>query len=317
MPDFLLPTVIYILGSTLCFIPLFTGGLVSYGSYSINDAVFSQKGRDLSIASVTLSVPIFLGVLTDFATSITIRDKSEKIRPHVGRELLMSFERLVMTVAILIVAVPAFLEAETPNFENLWLCMRRCRLLLVAGSVQVSLCRYDKSFFSIKTTSISLTLMSMGSVIGACNTNILSVSKLLALSYVSGATILIGIIFFLRNCWKWLFYVTPQIYRWAFQRSTNCPSKGNVVVLQCCKHYLFPSMLVVSSGAASIILIIISSIYPIIDYDSDSVFYDNLGNIFFNLFTMFISDRMMKFEVIEGLVSCCLFTSFFCHSPSL
>ena len=307
MPDLLLPSSIYILGSSLCFIPLLMGGLVSFSSSSLSNSVLSQKGRDLSISSVTLAVPICLGLLTDFATSFTIRDKSEKIRPHVGRELLTSFERLAMTLALLIVSVPAFLDTDRPDFENIWLCMRRCRLLLVSGSVQVSLCRYDKSFFSVKTTSMSLLLMSIGSVVGVCGVNISSLSKIRALPYISGVTVLIGKILFLRNSWNWLYYVTPQIIRWAFKRSINNPSIGNIGATVCCKHYLFPSMLVASTAAGCIILIVTSSLYPAINFDSDSIFYDNLGAIFYNVLTMFISDRMMKFEVIEGLVSSYLF----------
>lgn len=307
MLDFIIPTVIYLIGSSSCFIPLLSGDLVSFKSTTVSRALRSQKGRDLSIASITLAVPICMGILTDVVTSITIRDKSKKIRPHVGRELLTSMERFVMTVAILVVCVPAFLDDGTRDFVNIWLCMRRCRLLLVAGSVQVSLCRYDESFFSVKTTSLSLGLMAVGSIIGVCGVNIGRLSDVSALRYVSGASLLVGILLFLRNCWKWLSFVTPKIVKWALRIPTSDPTTRHSIATECCKHYVFPSMLVASSATASIVLIIVASIYPILEFDSDSVFYDNLGNIFFNVFTMYISDRMMKFEVIEGLVS---------HQPS-
>lgn len=303
MLNFLIPTSIYLLGSSLCFIPLFTDKLVSFKSSPISRAVLSEKGRDLSIASITLAVPICMGILTDVITSITIRDMSKKIRPHVGRELLTSLERLVMTVAILVVSLPAFLDGNTANFVNIWLCMRRCRLLLVAGSVQVSLCRYDENFFSVKTSCLSLILMSIGSIMGVCGVNIIRLSTIPAILYISGALILLGIVVFLRNCWKWLFFVTPKVLKWAVQRSTSDPITGNSIATECCKHYIFPSILVASSATASIVLVFISSLYPAIKFDSHSIFYDNLANIFFNVFTMYISDRMMKFELIEGLVS--------------
>lgn len=303
MLDFLIPSSIYLLGSSLCFIPLFSDELVSFKSSAISHALLSAKGRDLSIASITLAVPIFMGILTDVITSITIRDMSKKIRPHVGRELLTSLERLAMTTAILVVSLPAFLDGDTANFVNIWLCMRRSRLLLVAGSVEVSLCRYDENFFSVKTSCLSLILMSIGSIIGVCGVNIIRLSTIPAIPYISGVLILMGIVIFLRNCWKWLFFVTPKVVKWALQRSTSDPITGNSISTECCKHLVFPSILVASSATASIILIFISSLYPITKFDSDSVFYDNLGNIFFNVFTMYISDRMMKFELIEGLVS--------------
>jgi hypothetical protein len=303
MLDFLIPTSIYLLGSSLCFIPLFSDELVSFKSSTISRVLLSQKGRDLSIASITLAVPICMGILTDVITSITIRDMSKKIRPHVGRELLSSLERFFMTVAILVVSLPAFLDGNTANFVNIWLCMRRSRLLLVAGAVQVSLCRYDEKYFSVKTSCLSLILMSIGSIMGVCGVNVIRFSTIPAIPAISGALILLGIVVFLRNCWKWLFFVTPKVLKWALQRSTSDPTTGNSIEKECCKHYVFPSILVASSATASIVMVFISSLYPVTNFDSDSVFYDNLGNIFFNLFTMYISDRMMKFELIDGLVS--------------
>jgi hypothetical protein len=289
-------TTICLLGGLFCFVPLIAGPLNDFSASKLPAGLRSQRSRDLAVASVTFATPIFFGILIDTITFFFMRVKSKKIRPHVGQELLNTQERLALTSAILVVAIPSLLQIDIPNLANVWMCLRNCRLTLMGGIINISLCRYDKNFWTVPKTCLSLILLASASVIGACAINLRS------LDGSPAATVVASLI----SCSiRWLLSVFPRIYRRVvliWYTKTDAVLE-NSRTTECCKHLLFPLLYVTSISVASVVLIPSIAIHPSSHSIEDYLFLDSVGIIAFLLFIMYISDRMTKVDVIEGLVS--------------
>ena len=294
-----------IIGGFCCFFPFLLGQLNDFSATVLSAALSSQRSRDLAVVSTSLLVPIYMGILTDTITSLFIRDKSKKIRLHVGQELLNVRERFALACAILAVAMPSTMQSDIPNLVNVWMCLRNFRLMLVGGIVNVSLCRYDRNFWSMSKTSISLALLAASTILDSCAINLRSLKGYPIAHIVASVALLIAVVIFLSCCFRWLLFVCPKIYRGAMVTlSPKTPlSTRNDRSPGCYKHLLFPLLYVTSITLITIILVPLMVFYPPSNYNDDALFFDSMGNIMFLLFIMYISDRMMKYEVIEGLVS--------------
>ena len=298
-------TTICLLGGLFCFVPLIAGPLNDFSASNLPVGLRSQRSRDLAVASVTFATPIFFGILIDMITFFFMRVKSKKIRPHVGQELLNTQERLGLTGAILVVAIPSLLQIDIPNIVNVWMCLRNCRLTVMGGIISISLCRYDKNFWTISRTCLSLVLLAAASVIGACAINMQSLDGSPAATVVASLILFIGVANFLSCSIRWFLSVSPKIYRrvilvwW----SKNDTVLDNSRTSECWQHLLFPLFYVTSISVASIVLIPSIAIHPSSKSIEDYLFLDSVGIIAFLLFLMYISDRMTKVDVIEGLVS--------------
>ena len=305
-----------IVGGFCCFFPFLLGQLNDFNATVLSAALSSRRSRDLAVASITLIVPLYMGILTDTITSLSIRDKSKKIRLHVGQELLNTQERFALACAILVVAMPSAMQSNMPNLANVWMCLRNFRLMLVGGIVNVSLCRYDRNFWSMSKTCTSLALLAGSTILDSCAINLQSLGDYPVARIVASVALLVAVVIFLSCCFRWLRSVCPKVYRGAILiLSPKTPSPAKIDRSpKCYKHLLFPLLYVTSITMITITLVPLMIFYPPSSYNDDALFFDSLGNIIFLLFIMYISDRMMKYEVIEGLVShntpCCYATRF-------
>lgn len=305
-------TTICLLGGLFCFVPLIAGPLNDFSASKLPAGLRSQRSRDLAVASVTFATPIFFGILIDTITFFFMRVKSKKIRPHVGQELLNTQERLALTSAILVVAIPSLLQIDIPNLTNVWMCLRNCRLTLMGGIINISLCRYDENFWTVPKTCLSLILLASASVIGACAINLRSLDGSPAATVVASLILLLGVGNFLSCSIRWLLSVFPRIYRrvvLVWYTKTDAVLE-NSRTSECCKHLLFPLLYVTSISVASVVLIPSIAIHPSLHSIEDYLFLDSVGIIAFLLFIMYLSDRMTKVDVIEGLVSISILTQY-------
>ena len=171
--------------------------------------------------------------------------------------------------------------------------------------MNVSLCRYDRNFWSMSKTCISLALLAGSTILDSCAINLRSLDRHPIARIVASIALLIAVVIFLSCCFRWLHSVCPKVYRGAivylsqktpsFTKTDRSPG--------CYKHLLFPLLYVTSITLTTITLVPLMIFYPPSNYNDDALFFDSVGNVMFLLFIMYVSDRMMKYEVIEGLVS--------------
>ena len=293
-----------------CFLPLIFGSLRSYSTSPLPAALSSTTNRDLAISALTLVVPIMMGIATDIFTSILLRGKSKELRAHVERELLNIPERFLLAFGILVTPIPAFYNVNTPHLINICFCLRKCRLMLVGGTILISLCRYDPKHWSVKKTYLGLVLLSIAAITGSFALNSSSAqSSDDVVTKVASAFLLCSVVLFGTCSFGWLRSVRPKLLQ-------NCPFRNantfrNTTISDSSNHLLFPTLYVIVTCLAGTTLVVSSIVIPSYKYGNNALFFDNMANILFLLLIMYISDRMSKHDALRGVVS--TITAFLFH----
>lgn len=287
----------------LCFLPLVFGRLLSYSSSPLPAALSSEMNRDMAVSALTLVVPIMMSIATDIFTAIYLRDESKELRAHVEGELLNIPERFLLAFGILVSPIPAFFNMHTPHLINMCFCMRKCRLLLVGGTIMISLCRYDPKHWSVKKTYFALVLLSIAAITGsfALNSSSAQTEDDVA-TKVASAFLLCSVVLFYTCCFGWLRSVRPKLLQQCLFRN-NTRTFRNTTTSDNSNHLLFPTLYVIVACMAGITVIIASLVLPSYKYGKNALFFDNMANILFLLLIMYISDRMSKHEALRGVVS--------------
>lgn len=287
-----------------CLFPLVIGPLTSFKDSSDLFDLTSQSNRDSSIVAIALTVPIFVDLATEIFTSIVIGDKSNKIKMHVKQALLNTRERFVLACGIITVPLTAFLPPATPHLVNIYLCLYKCRIILVGGSVLASLCRYNPVHWPMRATSSAIILLAVACITGSFADNFYppntpSVAHSTAtILFMAGSTI-----FFACN-FRWLFYTLPPLFMQYVRWNSNIRSASGSTDL------LFPVLYVLTVTLSSLSLTILRRLYPEnVKQSAEGVFHHNLAFNIYLLFVMYISERMMKYEVVQGLVRTCTLDS--------
>ena len=291
-----------LIGGVSCLLPLYFHPHSHLEETRLRQAVSSTKNRESSIAIMVLVFPILMEVFTDCIVSFIKRGSPSKIECPAA--LLNHCERLVFFIGSVAVPFTAFFPSDTINWAYMYLCLSKCQLALVGGAVVISLCRYDERYWSVRLTYLYLTLLITGSVLSAFTENTTNSTdsyykfqiRNAAYSLVLGAT---GI--FYLCCARWLYAMTPRIffeYVWIKKRTTiKLTSDANT------ENLVFPLMYILTSIISSSSNIAIAIIYPGIgNLTDDALFYHNFASIFFLFFLTYLSSRMVKLEVVRGLV---------------
>lgn len=298
------------IGGLSCLLPLFIHPVSLLEDTCLRAALPSMRNRDSAVAAVALIVPVIMEMTTDIV--ICCFETADRIKYNCRDALLNSPEKFVFFCGTVIVPITAFLPTDTENWAYIYLCCTKCQLMMVGGAVVTSLCRYDKKYWSERSTYLFLLLLTMGTVTGAFTDNqtaqaVKSSNDRIRYASYCLVTTATGLFFFCSG--RWLKLVIPKLFSALF---TLHPSKSNE-----CKtlqgtahsnydvvHLIFPVMYISTSIAACGLLTIIAILYPGISmFDADALFYHNLAYIVFLLFIMYTSIRMMRQQVVNGLVS--------------
>ena len=292
-----------LIGGMCCLLPLYFDPISNLEETRLRRAISSPKNRESSIAILALVVPLFMEILTDSAISLAKRGNPSEVECPVA--LLNHCERLVFFIGSVTVPFTTFFPPETLNWAYLYLCLSKCQFALVGGAVVISLCRYDERYWSVRSTFLYLILLSIGSVMGAFAENTSHDTDILQNIHVRRASLCFvlaaaGIFYFC--CARWLYVVTPKLfceYIWIKKRTTlklRSDTKAENLVFPLA--YILTSIMFLASNIA------ITIIFPGIgNLNDDALFYHNFVSIFFLFFLTFISTRMVKNEVVRGLVS--------------
>jgi hypothetical protein len=282
-----------------CLIPLCFANINAseYNGSNLQIAVTSLRNRDSAITAIALAVPILLELMIEKLISVFIKDKPESDKLRVKHALLNRIERFAIACGLLTIPMTAFLPQSLPNLVNVYLCLRRCRFVLIGGAVTVSLYRLDKNFFTMLKTCFIIILVAIGSVSGCyaenfCDlrgNNYIVIRELGNLCYLLASFTTIFCIA------KWLAFVVTA--KW---RGSTASEEYNDTDLKT----VLPILYIITTGTGIIILATANRINPEADrYTASSLFYHHMGLILFLIFLISLSERAMKYEIIRGLVS--------------
>jgi hypothetical protein len=294
----LLQILIGFFGGLYCLFPLLIGPSINFRDSVDHFDLTSRRNRDSSIVAIALTVPIFVDLITETIASIVTGDKSNKVKMHVKQALLNSRERFVIACGIVTVPLTAFLPPSTPNLVNIYLCLYKCRLILVGGTVFASLCRYNPVHWPAKATYSAVTLLAVACSTGAFADNFYPPNTSSVAHSVATILFMAGSFIFFACNFRWLYFTLPPLIMHYVRSNPNIRSTTGSADL------LFPVLYVLTVTLASLSLSIFRRLYPEnIKQNSEGLFYHNLGFNIYLLFVMYISEKMMKYEVVQGLVS--------------
>ena len=300
------------IGGISCLLPLYIYPVSMIEDSLLRTAELSNKNRETAVAALTLLGPLLLDLLTELSNSLFKNSNTAKemCQPYDG--LLNSAERCVFFLGTLLIPATAFFPSTTHNWAYIYLCCQKAQLTLVGGAVTVSLCRYDQKFWTIRLTNMCLFLTIFGTVASAFvdNYDPAMVSKVDVRSLISDISyycILVAVIIFLYCSMTWLRVVVPMFVRW-YRSTASIQQPQDSKKLS---RLVFPAMYVVTSIMSISLLVTISALYSgIAFYDVDALLLHNMAFIVYLLFISYLSMRMMKYEMVQGLVRQ---TSFCCH----
>ena len=297
-----------VLGGIFCLTPLIGLPDAHLSDFRFKDAVSSTRNRDSGVAAIALVVPIVVQIATETITSYIRGDSNTaRIKLLVGRELLNKKERFVLACGLLTIPLTAFLPPETPNLINIYICLRMCRFIYVVGAVMISLCRYNRIYWTVLKTYLSLACMIGSSILTSYSQNYFPV-----LGGVNGPTTTLALLLSLLAyiiqmycCISWLCSVIPILYRRLSAVSAGCDDETACnESIPSDRPLVLPVVYVSSANAFATIWSITNRVFPErTSFVGDTLFYYHLFLTLYLVFLMYLSERMMKYEIIKGLVS--------------
>ena len=277
-------------------------------------AILSQSNRDLSVASLSLIIPLIMDLVTELAYSSWMRGKDDNVKIRVKQSLLNGIERSATLFGTAIVPLTALFPAQTHNLAYIHACCERCQLVMIGGTVMISLCRYNSKYWTIPRTYVTLIFLAIGTITLAFTANIsdtdTSRGANYVISYVAYSSILASAAIFFWCSGLWLYAVIPTISPESFglPRTSQTEKRQNNNEFSSresnsADHLIFPALYVIVSMTTISMLIILSALYPwVAGRDERALLMHNLSFLLYIAIVSYVSIRMMKFEVVQGLV---------------
>lgn len=293
-----------VFGGLCCLLPLILGPKSTIEDSDLRTAMLGDLNKDTAIATLAISLPILMDVAVELFTSFTAKGNFEKLNMYLNRPLLNPFERIVFLTGSTLVASTAFLPRDTPNAAYIYVCFSRCQLMLFAGAILTSLCRYDEKFWSVRSTYFILVLTFVSSVMGVLNDNASSkslhlksmctVSKIFGM--VAGGSLSI-------LCFRWMYITIPKLTAQSNSKSTKQNKETTETTLGDTSSLIFTTMYVTATLITLLLLIVFKTGHESYEkYNKDALFQQSLVTISYLLFVTSVSTKMMKNELIQSLV---------------
>ena len=282
----------------------------------------SHEFTYICVAIIALVIPLLFDLLLDLLTMSVDASRSahrKKIKAAVKETATFNFlneaERFLILLGFITISLVGFLSKSTHNLALIYICCNKCQFILTGGAIAISFCRYDKEYWSVKTTLISLFLCGFGLAGSPYIDNIyagenpVSFTTLVmdSLIYYLSVT---PCLLFLFNCFRWLIIAYFKATSW--RRILMC-SKVQVqspVALQTSHgtnaqdHTFFPMVYTFCSVAITVMTISIAASSARVDqYTTVNLLENTIPFLLFIILITTLSMRVVKFEVVQGLVS--------------
>lgn len=296
---------ICLFGGICCLIPLGMGSTVDFTKSPLLFTLTSLRFRDSAVFAASVTLPLFFEVTFEIISAIVIRKKTKKSKMVVDAVLLNTRERFLLFCGIVTIPITALLPTNTHHLVNLYMCLRRSRTVFVFGGVVTSLSRYDNNNWSVRKSYFMLIFLICGASSGAFADNY---SLLGAPSRTRNVSTFFNAcfsaIFVYCNC-RWLCSDIPRLCKGFFSISneeydTIQNTRGSIR----CPYLISPLVYATSTTVVGCLSVAAAMAFGGADnYGADALFLHNLMFIIYLLMIMYISERMLKNEVVRGLVS--------------
>ena len=307
-----LQLIICIISGICCLLPLATSPKSNLEGSLLRASLPAQLHRESAIAVITLIVPLLLDITTDILSSFFAKARDAEVKKKSKLALLNNMEHLIFLCGTAVIPFAAFIPSSNDNWAYIYISCRQCQLVLTGGAITISLCRYDEKHWPVRATYVVLVCLLIASTIGAFTNNYLmenppskTVQTLQSVSYY---IFLIAAVVFTFCSLRWLWETVPKLMPQSDCFSTVVAkhiSKERGTTSDISKQsYLFPVVYVVTSVSICPVLFLLSNIYSnCLDYDTRALFFHNLIFFVYLLLITYGSTRMMKYEIVKGLVS--------------
>ena len=300
-------TIVCICGGLCCLLPLLVQPTSYLEESRLRRSLSALSHRDSAVAVLALIAPILLDIGTEVINSFF---GEAKVKSQKKEVVLNNMEQLVFLCGTAIVPITVFIP-EPQNWAYIYLCCKQCQFVLSGGAIAISLCRYDKKYYPVRIVNIMLGLLTIASIMGAFTNNYILIEPL-SQTVRSVQTASYGMLFTcsaIFSCCsaRWLYKSLPILLRRSkilrrlklFVRvmPTQTSYKANETLF-------FPVVYVVTSVLATLYILVLANYYSATaNYTVTSLFFHNLAFFFYVLLITYGSTRMMKQEIVRGLVS--------------
>ena len=305
--------VICFVGSFLCLLPLFTDTSSNLESSPLRSEISSQISREIAAATLALTLPL----LVDLATETFYISRSSNnfaiTKVRVGFTLLNNIERAALLCGTAVVPVCSLFPNDTSNLALIYACCQKCQLVLIIGAVMISLCRHSERYWTVKGTSFSLICLVIGNILQAATdntdmTNEFNATQTTA-SRLSSILIILAVASHIWLNAFWLYAHYPHLFSKFWDRpnpadagpdtiSPTLPQPDPDGKMTSASQQVFISI----TASTALILICVSQSGAALKGASELHFRNALF-LFYILLVSYVSIRIMRNEVVHGLVS--------------
>jgi hypothetical protein len=283
-----------------CLLPLFLGVTSHVEETPLRGALSSSTYRDSAIAMISLAIPLLMDTIADAINSFFRKEHNESIvQLEKGFVFMNDNERMLYMFGLLILPITALFPQDTINLGLIHVCCSSYQFMVCTGLVFASLNRYDKKFWSTRTTYLCICLMGFGTISqtfvlnlkvdGPDSKGVANIYQASSICYFATA-----LIFYICTA-RWFFVVILSFCRRQFNIDNKDEERKNI---------FFPLLFILTILSALSFIIAVWVVYRTITArDSIGIVINTLPYILSLLFVSFVTLRMIKFEVVQGLVS--------------
>ena len=309
--------VICFVGSLLCLLPLFTETSSNLESSALRSAISSQISREIAAATLALTLPLVIDLGTETFYISRNTDNCVITKVRVGFTLFNNIERAALLCGMAVVPVCSLFPNDTSNLALIYICCQKCQLVLIVGAVMISLCRHNKKYWTVMGTSFSLICLVVGNILQAATDNVDMTSEFKTpRSTASRLSSILIILAVASHIWLNAFWLYAHYFHLfsAFRRKLNlgdpASGPGHDVMPSTLPqpdsdgNITSPSQQVFISITASTVLILLS----VANSDAavkgaNELHFRNAVFLLYILLVSYVSIRIMRNEVVQGLVS--------------
>ena len=176
-----------------------------------------------SVFAIAFVIPSAIDCMLDVCNSMFGNQLMIAERLKVCKERLTVAENMLLFVGFSIQPMVAFLPRTIPNLTLIWMCCRKCQIMLVFGGIAMSWCRLYPERWSPLFTSIALILCNSGNLLSLfanvfmCSASTSTMTRGINMHTASTALIFCGIGPFMLKAIVWLYQSGRQLMRISYE----------------------------------------------------------------------------------------------------
>lgn len=290
-----------LLGGLCCFLPLLTGASSSIGESILNRSLTSGfYFRDSSVALLALAVPLMADVGIDLFIGIVKGGRNSSDDATRPKSLPTNIQKFACLVGLVVVPMTVYVPEHHSNRALIYICCNKCRTFMVGSIIMISLCQYNKKYWSVRSTLLFVALLSFGQITSVFTENSGIVNERISIS-AKVTSLLAAMILFI-SCFRCLYEVIYNDYRLAkLEKQILSNATGSA------RHSLSHVLIGISSVVLFIVMIALiftnSVRYRIMSkFNEAALLQSNIAYLIFELTVTIMTMRMIKFDVVRGLV---------------